>query len=66
VLIAMFISNGTAAHPDAGLLISNGYQGAPDRAGGRGGLLIGNGGAGVGGFADPAGWRPHGCSPVRR
>src|SRR5581483_7678373 len=44
--IAVFISNGTADHPDAGLLIGNGYQGAPGQRGGNGGLLFGDGGAG--------------------
>lgn len=50
-LIAVFISDGTAEHPDAGLLIGNGYQGAPGQRGGNGGLLFGNGGAGGGGMA---------------
>src|SRR5690348_6787918 len=45
-LLSTFVSNGTAEHPDAGLLIGNGYQGAPGQDGGRGGLLIGSGGDG--------------------
>src|SRR5215475_5231299 len=49
--IGIFIGNGTAEHPNAGLLIGNGYQGADGQAGGRGGLLIGNGGAGGAGVA---------------
>ena len=41
-IIAIFISDGTIDHPDAGLLIGNGYDGG----GGRGGFLIGDGGDG--------------------
>lgn len=55
-LIGMFIGNGTAEHPDAGLLIGRGYSYgtvAGDCAsscdGGRGGLLFGQGGNGFGG-----------------
>lgn len=54
--VGIFISNGTAAHPNAGLLIGNGYswtaqtcnQGSPCD-GGRSGLLVGNGGNGFAG-----------------
>ena len=52
----MFIGNGTAEHPNAGLLIGNGYSYSAatpsDRAacnGGTGGLLAGNGGNGFDG-----------------
>lgn len=52
-VISFFISDGTAAHPDAGLLIGNGYSFGPGTCagsapcdGGRGGLLFGNGGNG--------------------
>ncbi|MBI3691186.1 MAG: hypothetical protein HY239_11185, partial [Mycolicibacterium aromaticivorans] len=49
-----FIGNGTAAHPNGGLLIGNGYSYSAADAqcasascnGGRGGLLMGNGGNG--------------------
>ncbi len=52
----LLVGNGTAAHPDAGLLVGNGYswtaqtcnQGAAC-AGGRSGLLWGNGGNGYAG-----------------
>ena len=63
--IAIFVSDGTAAHPNAGLLIGNGYNyGAADDTlrrrsgcnGGNGGFLFGNGGSGYiggdGGNAD--------------
>jgi len=56
-LIAVFISDGTAEHPDAGLLIGNGWS-APAGSGlngGRGGLLIGNGGDGGSGAPGQAG-----------
>src|SRR6185312_11334651 len=45
-LVAIFISNGTPEHPDAGLLIGNGADGGPGQDGGNGGLLFGNGGRG--------------------
>lgn len=55
-VIGIFIGNGTAAHPNAGLLIGNGYSWTAqtcdqDKAcnGGRAGLLLGNGGNGFGG-----------------
>ncbi|QEN15164.1 PecA family PE domain-processing aspartic protease [Mycolicibacterium sp. ELW1] len=55
-LISGLVGDGTAAHPDAGILIGNGYswtsetcnQGAAC-AGGRSGLLWGNGGSGYAG-----------------
>src|SRR5438445_4680786 len=38
-LIGVFISNGTAAHPNAGLLIGNGFDATnPGEKGGNGGL----------------------------
>ncbi len=54
--VSIFVSDGTAAHPDAGLLVGNGYswtaqtcnQGAAC-AGGRAGLLWGDGGNGYNG-----------------
>lgn len=54
-LVSIFVSNGTLTHPDAGLLVGNGFsydaitcpQGGC--AGGRAGLLYGNGGNGWGG-----------------
>ena len=55
-VISIFISNGTAANPNAGLLIGNGFS--YDAAtclvgstcnGGRAGFLLGNGGNGYGG-----------------
>lgn len=62
--IGIFISDGTAAHPDAGLLIGNGYSwtaatcaGGDPCTGGNGGLLLGSGGAGFnGGVGGSAGW----------
>lgn len=55
-LIGMFIGNGTAEHPDAGILIGKGYNYgtvAGDCAsscdGGNGGMLFGQGGSGFGG-----------------
>jgi hypothetical protein len=56
MVISIFVSNGTAANPNAGLLIGNGFS--YDAAtclvgstcnGGRGGFLLGNGGNGYGG-----------------
>ena len=52
--VAEFIGNGTAEHPNGGLLIGNGYSYSAADAqcasascnGGRGGLLMGNGGNG--------------------
>ena len=57
LVISIFVSNGTAAHPNAGLLIGNGFsfdQGTCANAeegcdGGRAGFLYGNGGNGYGG-----------------
>jgi len=49
--ISIFVSNGTAERPNAGLLIGNGYQGAAGQAGGNGGLLFGSGGNGGNGVA---------------
>lgn len=54
--VGIFIGDGTAAHPDAGLLIGNGYSWTEDTCtqgaacpGGRAGLLSGNGGNGFAG-----------------
>ncbi|HPZ94621.1 MAG TPA: hypothetical protein PK871_06870, partial [Mycobacterium sp.] len=54
--IGIFIGDGTAEHPDAGLLIGNGYSwnaatctGGDSCTGGNGGLLLGSGGAGFNG-----------------
>ena len=49
--ISIFVGNGTAEHPNAGLLIGNGYDASGDftgAAGGNAGLLFGNGGNGAG------------------
>ncbi|MDQ1321455.1 MAG: hypothetical protein QG655_2700, partial [Actinomycetota bacterium] len=62
--IGIFIGDGTAEHPDAGLLIGNGYSwnavscnGNDPCTGGSGGLLLGSGGAGFnGGDGGSAGW----------
>ena len=62
-LVAVFVGNGTAEHPDGGILIGNGYSwtsqtctGGAVCAGGRAGL-IGNGGSGYnGGNGGAAGW----------
>lgn len=55
-IFRFFFSDGTAEHPDAGLLIGNGFTytatscpATTPCAGGRGGLLIGNGGNGFNG-----------------
>jgi len=55
-IISIFISNGTAMHPNAGLLIGNGFSWdattcteKKDCTGGRAGFLYGNGGNGWGG-----------------
>jgi hypothetical protein len=62
--IQIFIGNGTAPHPNAGILLGNGYSytgyaGACTSGacnGGRGGL-VGNGGNGyAGGMGGAAGW----------
>ena len=52
-VVSIFVSDGTAAHPNAGLLVGNGYSfdalsctGSAVCNGGRAGLLLGNGGAG--------------------
>jgi hypothetical protein len=51
---SVFISNGTAGHPDGGVLIGNGYSWTAETcpsgscAGGKAGL-VGNGGAGFNG-----------------
>ena len=50
-LISIFVSNGTAERPNAGLLIGNGYEGAAGQNGGNGGLLFGSGGKGGAGVA---------------
>ena len=57
-ILGLFISNGTATHPDAGLLAGNGFSfdaqsctGTGSCTGGRGGLLIGSGGNGFNGGA---------------
>jgi hypothetical protein len=56
LVISIFISNGTAANPDAGLLIGDGFSWDATSCtkdtnctGGRGGFLYGNGGNGWGG-----------------
>ena len=61
-ILRVFVGNGTAAHPDGGILIGNGYSWTattcPTGActGGNGGL-IGNGGTGYnGGSGGAAGW----------
>ncbi len=67
-VISYFVSNGTAEHPDAGLLAGNGYSftasSCTDTAGctgGNGGLLLGNGGAGFyGGDGGRGGWLGNG------
>lgn len=58
-IVTFFISDGTQDHPNAGLLIGNGFSYTFDSCstggvagtcnGGRGGLLLGNGGSGYGG-----------------
>jgi hypothetical protein len=55
-LIGIFIGDGTATHPNAGILVGNGYSWTAETCnqsqpcnGGRAGLLIGNGGNGFGG-----------------
>ncbi|WP_319430553.1 TNT domain-containing protein [Mycobacterium sp. RTGN5] len=55
-LLAVFVSNGTLSHPDAGLLIGNGFSfdgvtcaAATKCNGGSSGLLFGNGGNGFNG-----------------
>lgn len=57
-VVAIFVSNGTLSHPDAGLLVGNGYSfdgvscaSGVTCNGGRGGLLFGNGGNGYNGGA---------------
>lgn len=57
-VIGIFIGNGTAAHPNAGLLVGNGYSWTAQTCnlgkacdGGRAGLLVGNGGNGFAGGA---------------
>src|SRR5262249_3134906 len=50
-LIGVFISDGTAAHPNAGLLIGNGWDATDGQNGGRGGMLFGRGGDGGAGVA---------------
>jgi hypothetical protein len=52
--VAVFISNGTASHPNGGLLIGSGFSYdattcASVCRGGNGGLLLGNGGSGFNG-----------------
>ena len=56
LVFSIFVSNGTAAHPNAGLLIGNGFSYGPATClvgnacnGGNGGLLFGNGGNGYAG-----------------
>ncbi|BBY65044.1 hypothetical protein MHEL_32870 [Mycolicibacterium helvum] len=55
-VVAIFVSNGTLSHPNAGLLIGNGFSfdgvtcaSATKCDGGRSGLLFGNGGNGYNG-----------------
>jgi hypothetical protein len=45
-LIRVFIGNGTADNPNAGLLIGNGWDATDAQDGGNGGLLFGRGGVG--------------------
>src|ERR1700751_3964839 len=45
-LIRVFIGNGTADNPNAGLLIGNGWDATDGQDGGNGGLLFGRGGNG--------------------
>jgi hypothetical protein len=54
--VAVFISNGTAAHPNGGLLIGSGFSYDASTCasvcrGGNGGLLLGSGGSGFNGGA---------------
>ena len=69
-VVRIFIGNGTATHPDAGLLVGNGYswtaQSCPGMApctGGRSGL-IGNGGAGFNGGAGGSAGASPAASPA--
>ena len=63
-VISLLISNGTAAHPDGGLLIGDGFSydaetcpGTTACTGGNGGLIYGSGGGGWnGGNGGSAGW----------
>ncbi len=55
-LVHVFVGDGTATHPDAGILIGDGYSWTAETCtqggsctGGRSGLLLGNGGNGFGG-----------------
>lgn len=55
-IVNFFIGNGTAEHPDAGILVGNGYSWTSETCnqgtsctGGRSGLLFGNGGNGFAG-----------------
>jgi len=50
-VVGVFISNGTAAHPNAALLIGNGWNATDGENGGAGGLLFGGGGRGGDGVA---------------
>jgi hypothetical protein len=68
-IVRIFVGNGTADHPNAGLLAGNGftytqYEGACTSGacdGGRAGLLFGNGGGGyAGGNGGAAGWFGYG------
>lgn len=62
-LIHFFVGNGTAEHPDAGILIGNGYSWTAETcnlgiacSGGKAGVLFGNGGNGfAGGYGGSAG-----------
>ncbi|HEX7824261.1 MAG TPA: hypothetical protein VF477_05130, partial [Mycobacterium sp.] len=56
-VVRIFIGNGTAENPNAGLLIGNGFNGAAGQDGGRGGLLFGSGGDGGAGVAGVNGGR---------
>jgi hypothetical protein len=47
-VIGIFISNGTEEHPNAGLLIGNGWDARNGQNGGNGGLLLGSGGGASG------------------
>jgi hypothetical protein len=50
-LIRIFVGNGTADNPNAGLLIGSGFDGLAGQNGGSGGLLFGSGGSGGAGTA---------------
>jgi hypothetical protein len=56
-VVGIFISNGTEEHPNAGLLIGNGWDATNGQDGGNGGLLFGSGGGVLGsGTGGAGGW----------